>query len=274
MTEVKIGGVSIVEAGSKPQRISALIWGTTGGGKTTLACTAPGRKLILNFDPDGPMSISGRTDVDVADFAGSTDVLVEQFKDNENPFGLKAVLEKYDTFIVDSVSMVAEMTLSAGVRKSKAMSTSGGGKISLEVPGLQSYQIRNSLALQLVTNMLAFTARHNKHIIFIAHEAAPDRDGDGVIQNVSVLLGGQLPELVGLKFSEIWCLYDNQTTKQKLILIRPARSRKPCKTRMFQTTGAPEFEWKFNPETLEGEGLASWFKKYLDNGQQKIPLPK
>lgn len=274
MVEVKIGGIPIVKAGEKPTRISALIWGTTGGGKTTLAATAPGRKLILNFDPDGSQSINGRDDCDVADYVGQVNTLVEQFKSTENPLGLKDVLDQYDTFILDSLSTVSEMTLSAGVSKSKTMSTSGGSKISIETPGLQAYGIRNILALQLVSNLQAFTSRHHKHLIVIAHENAPDKDENGAIVSVGLLLGGQLPELVGLRFSEIWNVYDNQVTKQKQILIRPTKSRKPCKTRMFVTTGAPEFTWNFNPETLEGEGIDTWYQRYLANDQKKISLPK
>ena len=38
-------------------RMSMILWGDAGCGKTTLAATAPGRKLFIALDPDGDMSI-------------------------------------------------------------------------------------------------------------------------------------------------------------------------------------------------------------------------
>lgn len=270
---LQIGGVPIQSVSEAPARMSVLLWGTTGSGKTTLSCTAPGRKLLINFDPDGPQSVRGIPNVSVADFSGALPSLVEQFKNVADPLGLSKVIEQFDTIIVDSLSTVGDMTLNAGINKSKLMSKSANTPISIEMPGLQSYQIRNALLMELVKNLLSFTAKHNKNLICIAHEAAPEKDDQGSIIGVTILLGGQLVELVGLKFSEIWNVYDNTTLKKKLILVRPARMRKPCKTRMFQTTKSGEFEWNYDPETHEGGTIEQWFNQYRDNKFQKIPLP-
>ena len=52
--------------------MSLLLWGASGTGKTTLACTAPGKKLLILFDPDGDASIAERDDVDVVTYVRST----------------------------------------------------------------------------------------------------------------------------------------------------------------------------------------------------------
>ena len=46
------GGVQITKPNELPDEMFGLIWGPAGTGKTTLACTAPGNKLLINFDPD------------------------------------------------------------------------------------------------------------------------------------------------------------------------------------------------------------------------------
>jgi len=89
--EIKIAGLPIQRASAKAHRISLLLWGDAGTGKTSLACTAPGRKLLLNFDVDGDSSIAHRDDVDVIDFSSVGCGITEKFK-SSNPLGLKTVL--------------------------------------------------------------------------------------------------------------------------------------------------------------------------------------
>jgi hypothetical protein len=46
------------------------------------------------------------------------------------------------------------------------------------------------------------------------------------------------------------------------------------KTRMFDATKEPEFKWQFDAETLTGDGIATWFNQWCNNGGKKIPIPK
>ena len=258
-TVIKIGGVEITPVQQKLQRISMLLWGPSGSGKTTLACTAPGRKLLVLFDPDGDASITERDDVDVADLTKSANSIVDMFKSDSNPLGLAKAIDKYDTVIIDSLTNAQHMSVMHAVTVVKGA--------TIERPSLQGYGHRNALITALVKNVLRLTAKHNKHVIFIAHEAQPERNDEGVVIAITVALGGQLQTSAPVDFSEVWNLSD--TGKVRRIGIRPVRLRSPCKTRMFKTDGAAEFDWKYDEHNL-----ATWFNAWQANSFQKLPLPK
>ena len=261
--ELKIGNIPITSVKERPARFTALLWGSAGCGKTTLAATAPGKKLLINFDPDGAASIASRTDIDIADFSREPDRIVEGFK-KDDILGLSAVIENYDTIIVDSLTNATHMSLMHGIPQTK------GAKIERPSPG--AYMVRNALTIQLVKRMLRLTGKYCKHCIFIAHEGTPVSNDQGVVLHITIMLGGQLPQQAPVDMSEVWAVSD--TGRQRRIAIRPVRMRQPCKTRMFSTTGSPEFDWKFNPETWEGHKIETWWNEWLAGGKEKLPLPK
>lgn len=266
MEPLKIRGIEVRKASNSSNRLTALIWGPSGGGKTTLACTAPGRKLVINFDPDGPSSVAYRDDVDVLDLSGSTYSITETFKNESEPLGLnKFVLEAYDTIIVDSITNASDKALDAGVASVKGA--------LVERPAIGSYQYRNRLTLKMVKNVLRITGQYNKHCIFIAHEDSPTTNDEGAVLFVTVALGGSLSDSVPIDFSEVWALYE-VGGKGRHIAIRPCRSRKPMKTRMFETSKEPEFLWNYNADTHKGIGIQEWWNEYLKNEKRKIPIPK
>lgn len=255
----KVGGVDVTPVANKPKRMSVLLWGASGVGKTTLACTAPGRKLLVLFDPDGDASIAARDDVDVADLSQAKASIVEQFKATESPLGLAKMIDQYDTIIIDSLTNAQHMSVMHAVTTTKGA--------TIERPSLQGFGARNALITQLVKNVLRLTAKHNKHVIFVAHEAAPQLNDEGIVLAITIALGGQLTTSAPVDFSEVWCIQD--TGKQRRILIRPARNYKPCKTRLFETTGDPEFVWRHT-----GDELAQWYNAWAAGNYKKLPLPK
>ena len=262
-----IRGVDIGRASNASNRFTALIWGPSGGGKTTLACTAPGRKLIVNFDPDGPASVAHRDDVDVLDYSTLTYGITETFKSEAEPLGLNQhVLERYDTIIVDSVTNASDKSLDAGV----ATSLVKGSHTERPAPG--SYQFRNRLTLKLVKNVLRLTGKSSKHCIFIGHEDSPTKTDEGTVLFVSIALGGSLPDSLPIDFGEVWCLYE-VSGKGKHIGIRPCRSRKPMKTRLFVTNKEPEFPLTYDPTTGKGDTISRWWEMWIRNNKNKIPLP-
>lgn len=258
------GSIPIAPAKSKAGRIALMLWGSSGSGKTTFACTAPGKKLLLMFDPDGHSSITHRDDVDVADFSVAANNIVERFKSETDPLGIAKALASYDTIIVDSLTSIQYKTLMHGVVNTKGA--------TVERPSLQGYGIRNALTLALMKNLLRVTAKENKHIIFLSHETNPSRDEDGLVIPATIMLGGQLSEQTSIDLSEVWRLRDDG--KKHYIGIRQTGMYKPMKTRMFSTGGGHEFPWNFDPEKLTGEGLNTYYDAWKANQFQKIGLPK
>jgi hypothetical protein len=243
--------------------MAILLWGPGGLGKTTLACTAPGEKLLINFDPRGPASVAYRNDVGVLDYSTQGSSIVEEFK-RSDPFSLSQVLDFYDTIIVDSLTTIGDVAVARGIELTK------GATIERPSPG--AYGARNALILQLVTNMLKLAEKRGKHIIFIAHEAAPEKNDENQIVSITMYLGGQLPTQTSVRFSEVWAMYE--LGSGKTIAIRACRSRGPIKTRMFSTTSTPEFSWKYDPETDSGMKIADWHEAWLKGGKKKLSLPK
>ena len=257
-TVIKIGGVETRPVSQKQQRISLLVWGPSGVGKTTLACTLPGRKLLISFDPDGDASVAERDDVTVADMSQVKNSTVDQFKNDANPLGITKALEHFDSIIIDSLTNAQHMATMHAVTVVKGA--------TIERPSLGGYGHRNALITQLVKNVLRVTAKHNKHVAFVAHEASPQLNDNGVVIAITLALGGQLVVNAPVDFSEVWHLSD--TGKSRRIAIRPVRSQKPMKTRMFTTTGSPEFEWKYDKDNID-----TWFCAWQDSGWKKQPLP-
>lgn len=266
IAEIKLAGVPLKSVGDADvqRRLSLLLWGASGCGKSTLAATAPGRKLWLNFDPDGPDSLVQFGDeIVVADFSDSSNSIMEQAKNADNPFGIKNVMDQFDTFVVDSMTNVAHKGLMKGIPQIK------GATIERPSPG--AYQVRNAIALQLAKNVLRVTSKYKKHCIIICHEAAPITNDDGAIVSITLMLGGQLPQQTSLDFSEVWAMTD--TGKDRRIAVRPMHWRKPMKSRMFITGAKPDFKWKYNADTMEGHTLADWYNAWKENGYRKIALP-
>lgn len=263
--ELEFGGVPLSTPKTAQRRLSLVIWGPSGAGKTTLASTAPGPILLINFDPDGPASLGDREDVLIADFSGANPNTVMKFK-NDNPGGLNQLLEKrpdIQTVVFDSVTSFNEMALRYGITEVKGA--------TLEAPTLQGYGRRNSYTMQAIASMLKATAKYNKHVIFICHEDAAQKDELTGELFISLLIGGKMQEEVPIKFSEVWHLRD--TGNSYKVSVRSSRMRKPMKTRMFNASEKDVFDWKYNAIKHEGEGIKTWFDKWNANNGAKIPLP-
>jgi len=268
--EFELAGVKAKKGTDVQHRASIVLWGQSGCGKTTLAGTAPGEKLWINFDDNGTASVITREDVTVLDLSASSDNVVTQFKD-ENSAAIKQ-LDKIlsentniETVVVDSVTSFGEKALAYGVRDA---SKSGA---TLEEPGFKGFGRKNTWTLRLVKSMLRLTAKHNRNIVFILHEDVGTKDSEGNLVRITMMVGSNLAQEVPIDFSEVWHVQD--TGKAHIIRVRPDGYFRPMKTRMFKTDGPVRFQWEFNPETLEGEGIADWYQRWKDNGFYKIDLP-
>jgi len=279
-TEITLGAYTLSAPNEKAQRISMLLWGSAGCGKTTLASTAPGKKLWINFDPDGTASIANRAkarnDIIVLDLSAEKDNIVEAFKKSDTTLikNIEKVLTEnpdIETVVLDSVTSFGDKALSHGVYA--AQSTSKGKGATLEDPGFAGYGNKNTWTRLLVKHLLEVTGKLNRHMIFIAHEDKPEKNDQGAVLFITIMLGSSLSEQVPLQISEVWAMTD--TGKERRIAVRPCRSRKPMKTRMFiANSSEPEFKWNYDADKLEGEGIADWYAAWKENGFSKLQLPK
>lgn len=271
--KMTLGSVSIAFPDESVKRISLVLWGRAGSFKTTLASTAPGKKLWINFDPDGPNSLAGRNevynDVAVLDLSGEHENIVTKFRDKVPP-EITTKWQEFDTIVVDSLTTFGEMALKHGVIV--AQSTAKGRGATMEEPGFAGYGNKYTWMNLMVSNLLRETKRAGKHIIFICHEDRMEKDREGNPLYISILLGSSLVEQIPINLSEVWHVED--TGKERRIQVRNCRMYKPMKSRMFRTDGDPEFLWKYDAIKWTGEGISDWFKQWKAASGKKIPLPK
>lgn len=265
---IELGGVP--STNDEPRRLSMLIWGPAGMGKTTLAMTMPGRKALINFDPDGPSSIPPEileaSNSHVFDFSDKDDSFFARLKDGD-PLSIEKSFEHFDSYIVDSLTSITERTLARGIDITKGA--------TLERPSPGAYMARNNLAINFIRNMLRITAKGDKHICFIAHEGPPQTNDDGALLGYTMSLGGQLPSQAALRINECWPMFEDGKNR-KMIICRKARMRDPAKTRMFDVTKDVEFEWKFDPNDWnnpKNTTIEAMYKAWQDSGYKKIKMP-
>lgn len=264
--ELRIGPRDARAPDTHDARIAMLLWGDAGCGKTTLASTAPGTKLWLLFDNGGADVLSGYNDVLVLDLTGERHQITERFKDDD-PLGIeRAIKDRPDieTVVLDSVTTFALLATENAVAHVKSA--------TIENPGIKGYGHRGALVLRAVVSLLRLTKRLSRHIILIAHEDTPDKDENGVVLQITTTLSQKMTNNIGIQLNEVWWMSD--TGKEHRIAVRPVRQRKPMKSRMWDLTGSPEFNWHYNTVTREGDGLAKWHNAWTAGGGKKLAVPK
>lgn len=75
-------------------RVSMLLWGEAGCGKTFFANTAPGARLLINIDPDGYQSLPKDDNTFVLDVSNEPDSYVVEQAKSSDPFGIKTLLDR------------------------------------------------------------------------------------------------------------------------------------------------------------------------------------
>jgi len=165
------------------------------------------------------------------------------------------------------MTMFAHYALQEAVNQNKTTRN----KVSMEAPSMAGYAFRNAIVLGVATTMLAVTAKCGRNIIFTTHEGSAERDDDGNVTNITMILSTNLANQIGLRINEVWHLRDTDG-KQRTISVRPHSRYVPMKTRMFNAD-KPQFPWHFDADTLIGEGIADWWTAWKEGQGKKIPLP-
>src|SRR4051794_7441337 len=167
--DMKLGGMPIQPLDARVERLSMLLWGKSGCGKTVLASTAPGPLLWINFDPDGVASLK-RTDAIMAvDMANIGHEKIPTFKSGDTVEAqLRTLLTQHPhlaTVVIDSVTSFAQLALTHAVLSGKA--NGGTFKASMETPGMAGYGIRNRLVLDSINMFLRVTGALGRNVVFI-----------------------------------------------------------------------------------------------------------
>lgn len=279
---MKLGKFTLHSGGTVevPRRIALLLWGRGGVGKTAFACTAPGKKLIINIDPDGYATIAHRPDVNIIrlDELNSMDLLKEL--NQGNPLGLDGYLRDnpdVETVILDSATVLYYHCLVKAVKE--GIGQSRLFTPSMSTPGVSAYGARNANLLGCLIPLLTITARHNRHIVITSHQDTPvmakDDKGNEYVSEIPIMLSDKVRENTTMRLSEIW--YLSLESDVRKIAVAPTRLRSPMKSRMFSwPTGRPEFVLDYDdsvPDEEQEHTIANWYSQWLANGGKKIPLP-
>lgn len=257
--------------GIKPQQQEApanhsniFIWGPSGVGKTTLAATAPKKILWLQFDPGGTRTLTLNEDHIVLDLSAETGGIVSKLT-NKDPLKLRGFLKEHPdvrTIVLDSLTTLIDIALLKAIQESK-----GATK---QLPGIPAYGWRNALVLDVVKELLSVVNEAKVNLIIIAHDGPAEKDEVTGRLFVSFLAGGNLQNLIPLRFDEVWNMEDSG--KERRLYVRSNPNKKPMKSRIFNTANGEFFVWKFDPAKGVGLTIEKLLQDRFTTGK-KLELP-
>jgi hypothetical protein len=269
-----IGGIAPTASKEKSHYLSILLWGAPASGKTILAGTMPGKKLWMQFDPDGTASLPRSIDYEVADFSTYPPLKLANFKQGST---IERDIIKYvqehniGSIVFDSMTTFQNMTLQYAVRS--GLANQGRFTASLEVPGITGWGIRTSMSTDAAIMLQKVAQTTGCHFCIISHEQEKN-DDDGKVSEVTHSIAGGTANAIPLRISEIWRVVDNG--KERRIYTRQYAHYRPMKSRMFLPAAKPEIVWKYDadkPDTWSGNQIADWYEAWKANGFDKIALP-
>ncbi len=262
--------MQITSSSDIKHRFAGVIWGDAKCGKTTWAASLPGKKLIVNFDPDGFTTLSNRDDFDVLDLSQlpPVDAIKQAKKVGEH---IIANPDDYQSVIVDSLTTLTEAAIYDAVQrqigKSKTFTP------SIDAPGLSAWGARNTTVNEVNAKILRATAQKGVHCFFIAHADDPefDENGKNIVQH-TIMLSAKIRNNVGLKVSEIYHMTLG-TGNRRTVYLAPFGYKKPMGSRIFDASKLPKFELNYDynkPDAEQSHSLSSIFAAWENGGKQKL----
>lgn len=266
-----VEAVSVQEAST---RLAGIIWGAAKTGKTTWACSLPGRKLIINFDPDGFITVAHRNDVDIIDLSQLAAIDAIKQAQKIGAFILENA-DKYESVIVDSLTTLTDIALEdaviRGVGKSPKFTP------TIDAPGLTGYGARNNTVNGVIDKILRATAQKKLNCFFIAHEDDAEMSDDGkTLVQQTIMLSAKIRNKAGLKVSEIYHITANNG--KRTVYTAPFGIKKPMGSRMFDMNAVGRFtlDYDFNiADEEQPTSLVNIIKAWKANGHKKMTsVPK
>lgn len=274
--KLTLGGLKVFDAKDVPTRMAILIWGPVAVGKTTYAMTAPGRKLLINCDPEGKISILHRDDVEIVEIDNlSLEYTFKQLQ-NDDPLGLDEYLAArpdIGTVVLDSATTLAWRALQKAVQD--RVGAGRGFSPTIEAPGMSAYGGRNNIMLVCITGLLKVTAKHNRHCIIITHEADPKLTKDGEVDFYNMMLGGQTVTGFSVRLSEVWYM-SNSSDNERRLAVWSTRKRHPMKSRIFKQGESREFTLPYDadqPDTNQEYTISDIYDRWIKGQRQKLEVP-
>jgi hypothetical protein len=272
---MKVGGQESTSLVTTEHLFTALLWGRPACGKTVLASTAPGRKLWIQFDPEGVASIKRRDDVEVLDFSKYNSLKLQDFKQGgivEKDLAKGLTDEKFDTVVVDSLTNLGQLALYYAVNSGKA--NSGKFTATIEAPGMTGYGVRTAIMLDFSQMIMRLCQDKRLHLIFICHELEKmDADTQKVTEITLSVTGGAATVLPS-RISEVWRVED--TGRERLIYYRNHALYRPMRSRMFLSGDGKQtaFKWDYDQDTGKGDGtIERYYNTWRDAGFSKVAPP-
>lgn len=228
--------------------------------------------MWLGFDPDGEQTVAARTNINFVKLSDADHNICPMMMEGES---YERQLDDFikstqpASVVVDSMTSFSQLALTHAVVSGKASGKSF--KATMDVPGMSGYGVRNRIVLSATRMLLRVTSKHNKHLMFICHEDSPDKNEEGKIIRVSLLLGGTLPAEMPLQISEVWYMRDENSRRE--LFMRPYGVILPMRTRMFRTDTKTSMVWDYNMYTDAGTKVSDLIDKWRAGGPGfKMPL--
>lgn len=255
-------------------RLAGVIWGDAKTGKTTWAMSLPGRKLLINLDPDGYLSVAHRDDFDMIDLS----LLPPKDQIEQAKKAASYILEnkdKYQSVILDSATALVSASLQDAI--ARGVGKSASFTPSLDAPGLVAYGSRNSHANDVINRLLRATGQNKQNCFIIAHADDPEYDqkGDNIVKQ-TIMLSAKTRNPLTQNVSEIYYL-GLASGNRRTVYTAPFGVLTPMGSRIFDTAKVSRFDLKYTIEKSDEEqpdSLLSIFKAFKDKRNKLTEPPK
>ena len=175
----------------KSQGAKLLVYGISGGGKTSLCQTVPGKTLVISMEA-GLLSIKDAKNVTAIEVKEAAEI-------EEIAQLLESGKLDYDTVCLDSVTEMSEIVLANEFKKNKDPRKAYG-----EVIQIMTKTMRRFRDLPI-------------HVVFIAKQQEVRDEATGMLHYQPMMVGAKLPTQIPYFFDEVLCLrtFDVEDDKGK-----------------------------------------------------------